>query len=141
MSAWSFARRLAVVFVAALVLTGCANRWEPVYNVQEHPISQPNLTTDKVGKAITTAAASVPTLQRWTVTPNGTGAMKARVTWDQKFTANADIKYSNRSYSIVLVDAVADLHGKDDLIHRNYNRAVRALEQEIDRQLQLAANP
>jgi hypothetical protein len=139
MSAWSFARRVAVVFVAALVLTGCANRWEPVYNVQEHPISQPNLTTDKVGKAITAAGASVPTIQKWSIVPNGPGSMKARVNW-REFIANADIKYSNRSYSIVFVDAVAELHGKDNLVHRNYNRAVQALEQEIDRQLQIAAN-
>jgi hypothetical protein len=142
MFASSLARRLAVVFVAALMLAGCANRFEPVYNVQAHPVMQPNLTADQVRKAIVAASASVATIQKWSIEQNGTGALKARVTWsNQKFAANADIRYTGREFSIVLVDA-ANLWGKNEhagQIRRNYNLAVQALEEEIDRQLQAAA--
>jgi hypothetical protein len=136
MSASQLARRLAVVFVAAIFLFGCTHHYEPVYNVNNNPTA-PGLSAEQVAQAITTAA-SKQTIQKWELTPTKPGAMRGKVSRGG-YSADADILYTGKAYSIVFVSQV-NLAGKDGTIHRNYNRAVKSLEEEINRQLLAAAN-
>lgn len=129
-------RRLAVLIVAVIFLAGCAQRYEPVYNVNNSPTA-PGLSAEKVAAAITTAAYK-QTIQPWQLVPVKPGTMRGKVMWEG-FSADADILYTDKAYSIIFVGTV-NLAGKDGTIHRNYNRAVQRLEEEINRQLLAAAN-
>ncbi|MGE5540443.1 MAG: hypothetical protein ACM30I_17640 [Gemmatimonas sp.] len=128
-------RHLAVVVIVAVSAAGC-HRVQPVYNVQNRPVpavGQQSLSLDKVRDAILSAAV----VQRWQVVPVRPGMIRATLRW-QTHTADADILYSEQSYSIVLAGS-SNLKQQDGDIHRNYNRAVQRLEDEINRQLLRAA--
>lgn len=135
MSKTLIGRHFAVVIAAVVFLAGCAQRYEPIYNVNNSPTA-PGLSAEQVANAITTAA-SLQNIQKWALATTRPGAMRGKVFWES-YSADADILYSDKSYSIVFVSEV-NLSGKDGTIHRNYNRAVQRLEQEINRQLLAAA--
>jgi hypothetical protein len=124
-------RRLTAVLLIAGLAAGC-HRIQPVYNVQNRAIpeygqQQPSL--DRIRDAIAVAAEN----QRWQVVPIRPGVMRATLRWSNHV-ADADIVYSQQSYSIVLAGST-NLKQSGGDIHRNYNRAVQQLEDEINRQL------
>jgi hypothetical protein len=114
-------------------VTGC-QRIQPAYNVQNRPIpafAQEHTSLERMRDAIAVAAVN----QRWQVSRR---AMRAAPQWEGHV-ADTDILYSQQGYSIVLADS-SNLKQTDGEIHRNYNRAVRRLEEEINRQLVRASD-
>ncbi len=128
--------RAASIFViaASLVMsvTACANRFEPIYNVNADTApseAKPRFSTKQLGDLITRVAQN----QGWSVTAAKPGLLRCSTKW-VNHSASVDIVYSSQSYSVQLGSA-ANLQDEDGLIHRNYNQRVRDLQREIDRQL------
>lgn len=124
---------LCLVGLAALLLSGCDNRRQPIYDIAERPIAasiQEKLDLDGVRKAIVDAAQT----EQWLVEELAPGQLRARRDW-RSHSATIDIAYDEDSYSIQLVESANLLQQPDSKIHRKYNQYVMALEREIERAL------
>lgn len=69
----------------------------------------------------------------WLVDWKAPGELLARQKW-KDHEAAVEIRYSQESYTIDHVSTV-NLLEQGDTVHRNYNKLVRALEDEIERRL------
>jgi hypothetical protein len=114
--------------VAALVLLGCAQHIQPIYNVQHHPIpaTAQKLDPAEIGKFIVLAGAQ----HHWKMEPVAPGQINADYT-SQNHEVHVAIKYSQSSYSINFVSAV-NMDQKGGEIHHKYNEWVRTLETGIE---------
>lgn len=109
---------LAVVFA----LAGCA-RTEPVHNISETVSLQ--YSNEQLKEAIVQAGLS----RQWVMTPAGPGVINGMIS-QRGHTANIRVTYSSGSYSINYVSS-SNLKAKRGEIHRNYNRWVTNLDQDI----------
>lgn len=123
-------RTLFVVAVAASLLAGC-NRRQPIYTVTDHPIpaAARSLPAATIQQTIMEAAAA----NGWLVDWKAPGELRAKQKWNNH-EAEVEIRYSQESYTIAHV-ATHKLLEQGDTVHRNYNKRVRALEDEIERRL------
>jgi hypothetical protein len=119
-------RRLMVAIVALTVLGAC--RTAPIYNVNEAPVpvvAQKQATMDDVKGAILRAGARLG----WQMTETGPRVINSRIAL-RAHTANADVKYTTKTYSIVYRDST-NLEATSGQIHKNYNGWVENLDREI----------
>ncbi|WP_431855375.1 hypothetical protein [Azospirillum sp.] len=123
-------RALFIVLAAAVALGGC-NRRQPIYRVTDHPIpaAARGLPAATIQQTIMEAAAN----RGWRVDWKAPGEMTARQAW-KEHEAVVEIRYSHESYTIDHV-STTNLLEQGETVHRNYNKLVRALEDEIERRL------
>jgi len=122
------------IIAIALFLAACAAR--PIQNVDSHPIppSAQALSLTEIENEIAEAASA----RGWWVDKKATGHLIATLSKPQAYEAIVDLKFSQKSYSIVyntshgLIDAQGN-------IHYNYGRWVHFLDQDIQQRLSLAA--
>lgn len=129
----NYVKTLVVLLVLSVFLVGC-NRLQPIYEVNGEPISSMGVEEKSVAGAIMRAAAQ----RGWDVEDLGTG--RFRVTHDArgKHKAVAVIAWSASQYSINYEES-ENLMADGEMIHRNYNRWIRNLNQEIKKELRLSS--
>jgi hypothetical protein len=127
--------RAMMVALLAAVLTGCFGRLQPVYNVNDMavPVALQDASASKIELIIKTAVTG----RGWRVQDVSPGVIKATLK-QRTHEAVVDIKYSNKAYSIDYVSS-QDLLYDGSKIHRNYNRWVKTLEQDINKEMYRAS--
>lgn len=113
-----------------IALIGCT-RVLPVYNVDNQAVNY-GLSVAKVEKAILDAGVT----KRWNMRVVAPGKIQAHVLV-RSHKAEVDIFYSEKDYSIKYRDSMNLLY-EDGKIHRNYNKWITLLDQEIQRNLSIA---
>lgn len=132
----------AIVFAVlslAPFLAAQASRVEPLVNIENQLVARADgkpLSAEQVKSGI--IAGSVR--QRiWTLTPVKPGQITATMNVRNKHTAVVDITYSAKSFSIKYRESNNLLYEKDEngveQIHRNYNRWVQGLRQNITQEI------
>lgn len=114
------------------MLAAC--RQEMVYQVKDRPIpqaAQKALNEQQLEKLMVQAALA----KNWRVDVVRPGQLRATLHIRDKHTANSDIFFDRSAYSILLNSSENLRQDDSGHIHRAYNRAVHALEDEIDRSL------
>lgn len=114
--------RLLTALAMVFVLAGCA-RTEPVKNVVE-PISA-QYNSEQLQSAIIQAGLS----RQWVMTPAGPGIIDGHLS-QRGHTADIRVTYSPGQYSINYVRS-SNLLAQGGQIHRNYNRWIANLDQDI----------
>lgn len=130
------APKIALLGVLAVTVAGCA-REQPVYNVDNHqvPVVAQNLPMRQIENTIILAGTD----RGWTFTPAGPGHLVGHLDRDHH-TADVDLMYSPVAYSIHYVSSSNLLASADGTqIHRNYNKWIHLLEDDIDQELTKAA--
>lgn len=121
------------ILVASLLAAACSTQ-HPIYNIAQSPIpalrdgSRPSM--QDVNKAITEAAI----YKRWRVENLDEDTVRASITVRARHHATIDIDYSQTGYSITLVKSEG-LDQRGGRIHRNYNKWVHLLDQQIQSRL------
>lgn len=133
--------KVIVLTVLSLMpfLAAQASRVEPLVNVENQLVARADgkpLSAEQVKSGI--IAGSVR--QRiWTLTPVKPGQITAMLNVRDKHTAVVDITYTAKTFSIKYRDSNNLLYEKDDngveQIHRNYNRWVQGLRQNITQEI------
>ena len=125
---------MRILLVLAILFTaGCEfGRDQPVYKAESVPIltgSGKSLSFEEVKTAIIRSAIS----RGWTVKEGVPGELVATIS-PRQHTAIVDIKFTEKYFSISYRDSTA-LRYNGSTIHRNYNKWVKALEQDIQRRI------
>lgn len=116
---------ITLSLLACLPIAGHA-RAEPLVNISSAPIPA-GLDPAKVEKGIILGG-----MQRgWVMKRVADGHLQATLLI-RKHTAVVDVKWSGNTYSITYKDSV-NLDYEDGRIHRNYNKWIRNLDQDIQR--------
>lgn len=123
--------RVCALMVVISLTVGCS-RDAPIYNVDRHPVPQAAqaLPMSQIKNAIMLAGAD----RGWTFEEVGLGKLVGTLLI-RTHTAKVDIKFSRTEYSIGYKDSV-NLRYSGSTIHRNYNKWIMNLEQDIERDLQ-----
>lgn len=123
---------LAFVLIS-LAVVGCSQN-EAIYTVEHASVSGPGgqLTDDQVHNAILTSLQT----RDWVVQEEMPNKIIAKQTF-RKHSATIQINYSQTGYSLLYRES-ENLGYDGSEIHRNYNKRIRQLEAEINRQLQSA---
>jgi len=103
-----------------------------VYNIESVPIltgSGKTLSLDEVKTTIIRSAVN----RGWTIKEEVPGDLVATISPRQHI-AIVEIRYTEKYFSISYRDSTA-LRYNGSTIHRNYNKWVKALEQEIQRRI------
>ncbi|MCW8846341.1 MAG: hypothetical protein OQK99_10930 [Gammaproteobacteria bacterium] len=117
---------LLVLVVLLLSLAGC-NRTLPVLNINEHQVA---ISADQDGEAvIKSAILAGGAAKGWRMTESEPGHIQADITVRQHM-ASVDIFYDDHSYSIAYKDS-QNLMYDGNKIHRNYNKWITLLDQQI----------
>jgi hypothetical protein len=120
----------AILVVLAVVLIGACRSTDPVYSVEQAPLSPPpKATMADIQRAIIRAGAS----RGWVMTPKEPGLIQATYS-RQGHSATVDIRYSLSAYSISYVDS-QNLHYDGTTIHPRYNAWIRYLQTDIQNQV------
>lgn len=122
-------RALIVLLVALGTLTACA-RQQPINNVDDAAIARydgAEMSIEDVGHAIAIAGSRLG----WQMKRIEPGEIKGTLNV-REHRAVIDISYDTDSYSIDYVDSENLLYTAPDKIHRNYNRWIANLQQEIN---------
>lgn len=124
-----------MVTLLALLLTGCFGRLQPIYSVNDMaiPVTLQDASISKIDSIIKVAVTG----RGWQVQDVSPGVIKATLR-QRSHEAVVDIKYTNKSYSIDYVSS-QDLLYDGNQIHRNYNRWVKTLEQDINQEMYRAS--
>jgi hypothetical protein len=126
--------RLFVSMLAAAVLVaGCATT-QPIYNVQNAPITTADgksLTMQQVNTAIFRAASRLG----WQMQQQKPGRLTGNIAL-RAHSAAIDIEHDTKSYSIKYRDSQG-LNAADGMIHRNYNGWIQNLDKAIRTELSL----
>lgn len=128
-------KRLMVIAVSGLLLSACAYKQQPIYNVMEHPIpaAAQSLSFADIEKTIVLAGEG----RGWKFTKIEAG--KLRAVQDQpKFGAEVEILFDQKGYSIQHVSS-RGMKENGDKVHAHYNFWIRNLESDIDTRLTNAA--
>ena len=128
--------RFAVLMLCAMIFAPTS--WAlaaPVLNVADHPIPAiaAKLSVDDIRKNIMLAGLK----RHWRFEEVGPGELKA-TQQDNTRMAIIRVTYTPRTYSITLLES-SGMEQEGDQIHRNYNRWVQFLMQDIDDQLSRTA--
>ena len=120
----------ATLVLLVIGLVGC-NRNQPIYTVEDSrlPKATESLTQDQIKNNIIQAALD----KGWHVDEVGPGELRVTMRW-KDHEAISSILYSKTGYSIKL-DSSRNLKQQNGTIHRKYNQAVQALQNEIDKHL------
>ena len=111
---------------------GCM-RCDPILNVDDAPVTSASgkaLTNDQVKAAIIRAGAGLG----WIVKEAGPGKLTANLAV-RKHTAEVEIPYSPKKYSITYKGSTNLDAGPDGTIHKNYNGWIQNLNKNINAQL------
>lgn len=120
---------VAILIVSALVLVGC-QRTFPVHNVPETQVYIPaEGDADAVREAIVAGARA----KGWRVSEESPGHIVGTIAV-RTHTAAVDIFYAATSYSIQYKNS-SNLMYDGERIHRNYNRWIILLDQQIQANL------
>lgn len=122
--------RVLTLLAAALLLGACTSK--PIYNPEEHFSSQMEISDNQMQRAIITALND----RQWNVQSVQPGTVKAAITVRGRHRAEIDIPYSPTSFQIVYRSSWG-LDYKDGKIHRNYNRWVNRLRDNILKELNI----
>jgi hypothetical protein len=118
---------IAIAAVLALVIAGCRGGRQ-VLNVGEPVVtSKANPSADDVAKAIIRAGINT----NWRITEAGPGMLMG-VRTDRAHSATVNITYTTTNYTITLKESTLEREGT---VHREYNRWVQQLSQQIRSQL------
>jgi len=121
-----------------LVVASCSGRSQPLYSGLLRPVPTIAQTLDReeIGRVIQRAAVR----RGWLVEPMGDN--KVRITLNvRKHQAIADITYSSKTFKTTYVKST-NLNYDGKSIHTNYNRWVKNLEMDIEKELQVSGiNP
>jgi len=127
------AKQWAIVALAVVMsaLAGCA-RDVQIYNVSGHPVPQAarTLPLPEIKRAIMLAGVD----RGWTFEETRPGEILGTLLV-REHTARATIEYSQTEYSIRYKDS-ENLRYTGSTIHRNYNKWIKLLEQDIENALQ-----
>lgn len=124
------ARAVTGSVLIVLLAFGMGCRTKPVYNVAASPLPiGSSLDMNAIAEAIQRAGASLG----WSITPEAPGKMTGTLQVRQHV-AVVDITYDTKSFDIQYKDST-NLMYSGGQIHRNYNRWVKRLEDEIREQL------
>jgi len=118
--------------VVAVNADAACNRCEPIKNVNDSAImtgSGKEPTNEQVASAIRQAGVGLG----WQVRDAGPGKLVA-VLYIRTHTAEVEIPYSTKSYSIIYKSSV-NLNEEGGAIHKNYNGWVTNFSQRIGAQL------
>lgn len=129
-------RKLLAIGAIGILLAACHQ--EMVYEVKDRPIplvAQKALNDAQLEKVIIQAAMA----KNWQVDVIRPGQLRATLRIRDKHTAVSDIMFTAQSYSIFLNSSDNLKQDDSGRIHQTYNRAVHALEDEIDRSLYRAS--
>jgi len=121
-----------VALALVLGLGGCFGRTQPIYNVTSESVaaaSVQSVTAEQVGQVIKTCLIN----NAWNIESATPGNYKATICW-REHSATVEIAYDSKSYNISLVSSV-NLLQKNGKIHRNYNKRIHQLEQDINTEL------
>ena len=119
--------RLLIVAALAVVVAACGTS-KPVLNIDDAPIAGTH-TTDQVRMVIATVAKK----RGWVVEDVGPGLLKATFS-GHSHRAVVNIPYTTTTFSIHYVDGTnLDYNGKT--IHRNYDRWINNLREDIQKEL------
>lgn len=123
--------RIMMVALLAALLTGCFGRLQPVYTVNDMavPVALQDAPASKIDAIIKVAVTG----RGWQVQDLSPGLIQATLK-QRSHVAVVNIKYSNKAYSIEYVSS-QDLLYDGSKIHRNYNRWVKTLEQDINKEM------
>jgi hypothetical protein len=125
------------VMLVSLGIIGCSTS-APLTNVPETPIVWVGgaASLDSADAVIKRALIA----RGWTGETVKPGLIRGQITVRGKHTAVVDIPFSERAYSIHYVSSTGlDYNATRGVIHRNYNRWVLALGQEINKEFAAAA--
>ena len=127
--------KLAMVAALAILVSGCFGRVQPVYNAEANPIpvKLQETSAENIGTIIQTSAIN----RSWIVSDVTPGKMKATL-HSRTHVAVIEITYSKTDYSINYVSS-EDLLYDGSKIHRNYNKWIRTLQNDINKNLNVAA--
>ncbi len=106
--------------------------YEDIYNVTSAPVPA-GLTAAQIESAVTTGGAS----RGWVVERQGEGHLLATLNV-RSHTVRADIHFDLATYSITYRDS-ENLKFRKGKIHGAYNKWIRNLKRDIDRQLALVS--
>ncbi|WP_034913971.1 MULTISPECIES: lipoprotein [Erwinia] len=121
-------KRLLCCAVAIMALAGCA-RTEPVKNVKETVSAK--YSGEQIKKAVTEAGLA----RQWVMQPAGPGVINGHL-MQRGHRADIRVTYGTGQYAIDYVSS-QNLLAENGQIHRNYNRWIANLDQDI--QLRLAS--
>jgi len=121
---------LLVMTLVVSTLTACS-RTAPVLNIQ-HPI-QAQYSNDQVRKAIIEAGLA----RKWVMTPVAPGVINGHL-YQRGHSADIRIDYTATSYKISYIGS-QNLLASGGKIHRNYNRWVNNLDEDIKLRLSAQA--
>lgn len=122
-------RTFLIVLLAFSV--GACQRLQPIYTVQAHPI--PTASADLGPEMITQLITGVAQSKGWLVDPVSSTEIRATQKW-HTHTAVVLIATDGRTFSI-RNDGSSNLLQQGDVIHREYNKRVHALEDAIEKRL------
>jgi len=127
--------KIAMVTALAVLVSGCFGRIQPVYNAEANPVpvKLQEGSLDNIGTVIQTSAIH----RGWVVNDVTPGKMKATL-HNRSHVAVIEITYSKKDYSINYISSV-DLLYDGEKIHRSYNKWIRTLQNDINKNLSIAA--
>lgn len=120
------------LLAASMGAQAACMRCDPIFNVTDAPVTSASgkpLTNDQVKQAIIRAGAGLG----WIMKEAGPGKLTANLAV-RKHTAQVEIPYSSKSYSITYKDST-NLDAADGQIHKNYNGWIQNLNKNINAQL------
>ena len=118
---------------AALTAEAGCMRCDPIFNVADAPVTSASgkpLTGEQVKAAIIRAGAGLG----WVMKEAGPGKLTANLAV-RKHTAEVEIPYSSKQYSITYKGSTNLDAGGDGTIHKNYNGWIQNLTKSINAQL------
>ena len=118
------------IAICTALLTGCISHTAPIHNVNEAVIA--SHSSKQVKQAILMAGAK----RGWQMSTPQDGIVMATLT-PRDHIANVKITYSSSEYKIEYVSS-SNLDENKGKIHKNYNRWVNNLDQDIKAQLSVA---
>ncbi|WP_339630776.1 hypothetical protein [uncultured Sneathiella sp.] len=127
--------KIAMVAALAVLLSGCFGRVQPIYNAEANPVpvKLQETSLDNIGTIIQTSAIN----RGWVISDAQPGKMKATL-HNRTHVAVVEISYTKTSYSINYVSSV-DLLYDGANIHRSYNKWIRTLQNDINKNMNVAA--
>ncbi|SDQ63875.1 hypothetical protein SAMN04490186_1318 [Pseudomonas grimontii] len=116
--------RATLITLALLTTAGCTSK--PILNTQHDLPANAQVSEEKMKTVIVNALQK----REWNVQRLSPQLVQAEITVRNQYYAAIDIRYTRNSYAITYRDS-RELGYKDGKIHRNYNRWVNNLDNDI----------
>ena len=121
------------IVVITLFLGACSTL-QPIYNVESASVPTNQDGTPLAATDIAHAIHQAASYKRWDTKDISDGLIQASIVVRSRHEATVDIPYDSRHYSIRL-KRTSGLDQKNGKIHRNYNKWIIHLKQEISSRL------